>query len=400
MSKSIETDVLIIGAGISGLAAAALLERQGIGYRVVDSQDEVGGLTRTLNNGGFVFDFGMKSVPIGSNIHENPLLQLKEKLGLNYGLEPWTESALTLEKGELRPFLGFGERLQTTEADELSYYAQSPRLMVSGGFGKLIFELLSVIPEKKILLKKRVTALRADDERITGAVLNNDEIVVAKKIVSTLAPSHLAKLLPADLISQRTLQRLTQREPFAVLSLDIATEKRFFGGKNMIFLSEDNEDPMHMAGLFVTNIDPLRAQHQWQVSSWMTLIPQELVANDEEVSKIIRAMKRLVNRAFPSLIENKKWERIMAIDAALGFAPSLNLESNQTLPGTENLYMAGAGVRARSGSSARNTAAAIESALSLAEILGSEILNITSSTEASAQLGQGAEAKTQSDHSI
>jgi protoporphyrinogen oxidase len=50
--------VTILGAGLSGLAAAWRLSNQGIPVRVIEQESRVGGMARTINKNGFRFDYG------------------------------------------------------------------------------------------------------------------------------------------------------------------------------------------------------------------------------------------------------------------------------------------------------------------------------------------------------
>ncbi|MDP8234638.1 MAG: FAD-dependent oxidoreductase [Candidatus Saelkia tenebricola] len=54
----IKTDVLIIGAGISGLAAAHYLTQKGVKVIVLEKEPNAGGMCRTLHKDGFLFDLG------------------------------------------------------------------------------------------------------------------------------------------------------------------------------------------------------------------------------------------------------------------------------------------------------------------------------------------------------
>ncbi|MEV6626336.1 FAD-dependent oxidoreductase, partial [Amycolatopsis sp. NPDC051114] len=53
-----EEDVVVIGAGIAGLAAAHTLRLAGRSVRVLEAADAVGGRMRTLRTGGFLVDTG------------------------------------------------------------------------------------------------------------------------------------------------------------------------------------------------------------------------------------------------------------------------------------------------------------------------------------------------------
>ncbi len=55
-----EADVLVVGAGLSGLSCAVLLERQGIDVRVLEASDGVGGRIRTDQVDGFLLDRGFQ----------------------------------------------------------------------------------------------------------------------------------------------------------------------------------------------------------------------------------------------------------------------------------------------------------------------------------------------------
>jgi phytoene dehydrogenase-like protein len=53
-------DVLIIGAGLAGLAYACELEKNGLSCQVLDASDGVGGRARTDLQDGFLLDRGFQ----------------------------------------------------------------------------------------------------------------------------------------------------------------------------------------------------------------------------------------------------------------------------------------------------------------------------------------------------
>jgi phytoene desaturase len=55
---STDRQVLVIGAGFGGLAAAALLARDGWQVQILEKNGQVGGCARVWRNGGFAFDMG------------------------------------------------------------------------------------------------------------------------------------------------------------------------------------------------------------------------------------------------------------------------------------------------------------------------------------------------------
>ena len=58
MQKSEEADVLIVGAGPGGLAAALLLAHSGLKVTILEKSDGVGGRTRLIHKDGFTYDRG------------------------------------------------------------------------------------------------------------------------------------------------------------------------------------------------------------------------------------------------------------------------------------------------------------------------------------------------------
>ena len=55
-------DVVVVGAGLSGLSAARKLKRQGADVTVVEARDRVGGRTLSRKIGDGVFDLGAPGI--------------------------------------------------------------------------------------------------------------------------------------------------------------------------------------------------------------------------------------------------------------------------------------------------------------------------------------------------
>ena len=74
-----ETDVVVVGGGIAGLTAAALLAKQGLGVELLEAHSQSGGCAGTFRRGSYTFDVGATQVaglePGG--IHERLFRQLE-----------------------------------------------------------------------------------------------------------------------------------------------------------------------------------------------------------------------------------------------------------------------------------------------------------------------------------
>lgn len=71
-------DVLVLGAGISGLATAYWLKKEGFNVKILERNDEPGGAMETINENGFLIDFGPNS-----GLETTPLIaQLAEEIGI------------------------------------------------------------------------------------------------------------------------------------------------------------------------------------------------------------------------------------------------------------------------------------------------------------------------------
>jgi hypothetical protein len=327
---------------------------------LVEAQADWGGLAKGQLENDLWLDHGLKSLPVGPEVAKNPLIQLKQAFDLSFGIESWTDTPKTLHgNGNFVDFVGFGDGGDRSLIETLTYYTQSPRIMVSGGWKNLINELLALIPEKKRLSQAIVTKLEVKDDQVTAAVINGETPLKAEHFVFTLSPATLKEMLPQGAVSGKIIQRLARTTPLTAVSLDIITKEKISDAKNLFVLGED---PFYVIGQFISNVDPARSIPKNHLSTWMTFVDPEAIEDDESGSKILKSMKKGIKKAFPPLIEGsggtKNWERLLVVPQAMARFDQLTLEENRTLPGLTNLWICGA----QTPSADRNVGSALESA--------------------------------------
>lgn len=94
-----KVDVVIVGAGLSGLATAYELKKAGISYRILEREPRVGGRVRT----GTYPDNSRAEVGLAEFWSGNPAVELAQELGVELEREDLSLSSLVID-GKLYPF--------------------------------------------------------------------------------------------------------------------------------------------------------------------------------------------------------------------------------------------------------------------------------------------------------
>lgn len=336
-----KTNTLIVGGGLSGLTAASLLEQKGESYVLVEKEREFSGLIRPQKTEFGILDYGLKSIPVTGSVASHPLVILKNRLGLEIGIQSDATLPITTSKAGFVEFTGFGETKQAKTISEMEYYTSSPRLWVAGGWHHLCEKLLGLIPEQKHFTQTQITRFEIQDGRAVRATINGTNTIEFDRLILAISPFGIQNLIPD--FSPKTLSKIAKNPPLSSISLDLITDLPFpTDHKGHVVLRDTGDEEFTVVGQFQNLADPEKLNSQRVLSTWLTLMDQESLDDEGEFgSKIIKNIKRLVKKSFPTLFEGKYWERILVVPHSHGQFETLPLKDDQKLSDYRNVSLIG-----------------------------------------------------------
>jgi monoamine oxidase len=168
-----QTETLIVGGGLSGLALADELERSGADYILVEARDRLGGRVLSHTSNGSQFDLGPAWFWPGQ-----PLMA---SLIGRFGLEVFEQFSL----GEIA-FEDREGRVQTGAG----FSSMQGSYRINGGISALIKCLADQIPDERMYLEHRVVALDRQNTGITATIKSamGDVVIKARNVVLALPP--------------------------------------------------------------------------------------------------------------------------------------------------------------------------------------------------------------------
>jgi succinate dehydrogenase/fumarate reductase flavoprotein subunit len=167
-APSREVEVLIVGAGVAGMAAASVLDAAGVDYLIIDLDTQMGGTA--LYTGGWM-TFSGSSTQSSAEIEDSPELLLSEWEGMTGGSpdDPWVQSyaSRNVEVHDWFVEQGIDFALTSLASDGASVR----RIHMPDGGGDTIARVLrDDIDESRVWLQTRCTELiLGSDGGIVGA---------------------------------------------------------------------------------------------------------------------------------------------------------------------------------------------------------------------------------------
>ncbi|GGG15358.1 hypothetical protein GCM10010912_69750 [Paenibacillus albidus] len=179
--------VIIIGAGLSGLRAASLLAEQGIGCKILEARNRIGGriLTTTGPNNPELGQFDLGPTWFWPR-YEHTITSLVQELHLKTFVQH-TEGAMLFERYEN----------QAPERHILPDHSMERSLRFSGGVQSLIDALASKLPPEIFDLETRVKTIKLNDQNsitITTELADGQtKEFIARAVILALPPRIIAQ---------------------------------------------------------------------------------------------------------------------------------------------------------------------------------------------------------------
>jgi len=191
-----QTDVLVVGGGLSGLSVADQLAQADIDFLLVEAQDRLGGRILTQEIAGAAFDLG----PAWFWPGQPRIAKLILRLGLGV-FEQYASGSIV-----------FQDQAGDVQRDR-GYSSMTGSLRVAGGMGAMIAGLQSHLAPFRLWLKTRVQSVEdiGGNIRVVLATDAGVETVTARQVVLALPPRIIADTITfAPTLPQDAIRSMAQ----------------------------------------------------------------------------------------------------------------------------------------------------------------------------------------------
>ena len=197
-AKKIDKTVVVIGAGIAGLAAAKQLQEQGCTVIVLEAQDRIGGRVRSDRSLGLAFDEGASWIHGAGLSH--PIRKIRSEAGLDVFETDDDDLGYYLNNNQTYP-------ASTWEADETRFNQAQAQVQQNGALGQSFQQVLDNLyppAQRSLGFKLMLSAFLEFDTGtdladLSSLYVDDDEAFSGPEWLITNGYDHLATYLAQGL---------------------------------------------------------------------------------------------------------------------------------------------------------------------------------------------------------
>ena len=310
--KTNEYDSIVIGAGLSGLIAANVLESTGRKVALVEAKETLGGSSRPIPTPAGTIDHVLKLIPETPE-GEEMFSWLESIIGEKIERHVIDAAPVTYDDGKFKPFVGFGDQKVQT-ALEIDGYAKARYYKLSSTPKDWVAKLTETFTGT-LLTQSIVTKMQVDDDFVIELWINGSKRISGREIIFAATPQQLTRLLPDSHVPGKMRAKLLKGEFWTAANLDIIHSSVVTESKSVHVLKGANEEPC--VGLFM---DPVTLENgsPAQVSQWVTFVPRDIAEDSEVVASALKQIKRQLKRAYETSLDGVIKERIVVSPTSHG----------------------------------------------------------------------------------
>ncbi len=177
-----QTDVLIIGGGLSGLHTAYELHKLGIAFKLIEARDRLGGRVLSQNLNGTIYKAEQAAIDLGPSWFwpgQTRMHSLLTELNLTDKIFSQTSTGDTLY-----------ENAQGTIQRGVGGISMAGSYRIQGGIQQIIAAMSRNIPNNVVLQNSIATHIKLEAKNLTTTFLDNEKSqeIISKYIVLALPP--------------------------------------------------------------------------------------------------------------------------------------------------------------------------------------------------------------------
>lgn len=364
--KDQNTEIVIIGAGLSGLLTATGLKRKGYDVLLLDGADFAGGTSRGVFSPVGLVDNGLKMFARESDdaLNEEHLLFLQKTLDLPIEFEAIENGPITFTHGELKPFVGFGSSAPEFHKP-LSYFFAPQRYIIKYEgkelkLNDLIAHMVQYLGDS-FQSRMLVTHIIHDDHgHVTSLMINGTKLLNVSNVIYCSHPKYFHVLFPNNSLAAKVKQKLSKGIYWTAVCLDLFHKTEITSRHEMHLLNGTTQDEIGpCVGLFqqavvnpsttenakdtsatTYNSSPNQEENQLiQHSQWLTYVDHEAAEDAEAIGAILKKIKRQIKRVYPEAMDKLISERI-AVLPCRETEVDIKLSEEGRVPTFKNLWVA------------------------------------------------------------